>query len=334
MYELDTGAPGSGKTLSVIDKLKDGVKFPNRDDFRPIFYYGVTLLPEDSPTLNWTKLQNPKMWHEEVPDGAIVFIDEAQEHFPVRSPSQPVPDGLKAIERHRHRGIDIYFTTQHPAMLDVHARRLVNEHIHFKRNFGAPFSVRYRANECMEDPKDYHSLQRAEKTTFRYPSATFALYKSAEVHTHRFKVPKTLYAFLILIPLVCYFLYSGFHALSHDKPSKTASDSKDKAKPDVSSKDGNALVDSHRLTLDSFKPIIPNVPASSPAYQSSWKPKSSPIVSSCIGTAKNCRCYSQQGTLLAVSADYCLYILANGTNYDHTLTDNRFSSDSSNAKTK
>ncbi len=334
MFELDTGAPGSGKTLSVIDRLKDGVKFPGRDDFRPIYYYGVTLLPEDNPTLKWTKLQNPKMWHEEVPDGAIVFIDEVQEHFPVRSPTKDVPDGLKAIERHRHRGIDIFFTTQHPAMLDVHARRLVGEHVHFKRNFGAPFSVRYRANECMEDPKDYHSLQKADKSTFKYPAATFALYKSAEVHTHKFKIPKLVYWFFILIPLIVYFAHSGFNALTHGKTAPVSDPKVNSTSAAVSNSNNSSLVNNPVLTLDSFKPLIPNIPASSQAYQSSWRPKSAPIVSSCIGTSKNCRCYSQQGTLLAVSPDYCLYILANGTNYDHTLTDNRFSSDSSHVKTK
>lgn len=318
MFILRTGAPGSGKTLSLIHQLKEGVKFPDVDDYRPIYYYNI---PELSEQLGWIKLENPLLWYEEVPDGAIVIIDEVQEFFPTRTARDPVPEGLKVIERHRHRGLDIYFITQHPSLLDVHARRLVNEHIHLKRNFGAPFSVMYRSNEIMNDTQDYHALKKAEKTTFKYPKDTFGLYKSAEVHTHKFKLPKIFYLLVFVIGLIVSVLFYG-STLIDDKLEETSSPTSDSPFSLISD-------DEQILSIESFIPVINNIPASSPIYQKLWKPQSLPIVSSCIGDASNCRCYSQQATYLAVSLDYCLNVLKNGSNYDHTLKDNRQSSSKS-----
>jgi len=322
MLKLRSGMPGTGKTNSVFNELMDGVKFPNSDEFRPIYYYGVVLLPEDSPILSsWIKLQNPKMWHEEVSDGSIVYIDECQEHFPTRTRGD-VPAGVVALERHRHRGIDLYFTTQHPMKVDVEVRRVVGEHQHFKRNFGASFSVCYLANEVMDDPQDYHRLSTAAKSNYFYNKKAFELYRSTVVDTYKFKMPRMLWfglACLLFLGFMIYKLVGIFN-----KPKNTA------AVPVSAAVSANhALTPQEEylkrseLKLESFAPVINNVPASSPAYQALWKPKSAPIVSSCIGSADRCRCYSQQGTVLSVSIEYCRYVLANGSNYDHTLPDNR-----------
>ena len=318
MFTLTTGVPGAGKTLYVLYLLaivKDITKHPETGLDRPIYYFGIPELSED---LGWVLLNGPKKWHEDVVDAAIVVIDECQQHFPLRLARDPVPEGLRVIETHRHRGLDLFFITQHSSLLDVHARRLVGQHFHLKRNFGAGFAVVYKANECITDPQDNRQLDRAEKNNFRYPKEVFSLYKSAEVHTHKFKIPRVV---LWLMPLIAIIIFSVVMA-------KDILQGKSQLAP-VQVESGISSVmgsDDKILTLDSFVPLIENIPASSLAYQKKWKPQSVPIVSSCIGSGDKCRCYSQQGTLIVVTVDYCQYVLINGSPYDHTLKDNRFKS--------
>lgn len=79
MFRLITGVPGAGKTLNTVHNLKD-----TKD--RPVYYHGIPAL-----NLPWQEIQNPKQWHLEVPNGAIVIIDEAQKHFPARGVSKGEP---------------------------------------------------------------------------------------------------------------------------------------------------------------------------------------------------------------------------------------------------
>lgn len=335
MLTLITGVPGAGKTLWLITELKNGIKYPDRDENRPVYYYGI---PSLSPELGWHPINDPKNWHTEVPDGAIVVIDEVQEHFPVRDHKKPVPDGLQALERHRHRGLDIYFLTQHPSLVDHHARRLVGQHCHLKRNFGASFAVLYRANECI-DPKDYHQLTKAEKTTFKYPKDSFAFYKSSEIHTHKFRLPKKLLLIPLIFIVIGVCVYYFYQALFSDEKSESGNNGqsiKSKMIGDVetagrAAHKGVEVVD---YTIQSFIPQITNIPASAPIYSKLWEPKSAPILSSCISTKTKCRCYSQQGTVISVSEQYCENIIKNGFPYDHTLPDNREDQDNEKVRHK
>lgn len=318
MLTLVTGTPGSGKSLWTIHQLREGRKNPKTGEPRPIYYYGI---PGLSDSLGWIELQDPKNWPNEVPDGSIIVIDEVQEHFPVRSPKLSVPEGLTALERHRHRGLDLFFLTQHPSLLDHHARRLVGEHCHLKRNFGASFAVLYRANECMDNPKDYHTLKNAERTTFKYPKQTFDLYKSAEVHTHKFRLPKIFYVLIAVICFVIFCIVMGYQVLfAKDTQNTQATGTLNNlTNSPLSSLPNNSIP----VSIKSFTPVIPNTPASSPYYSKQWKPKSVPIVSSCIGSINHCSCYTQQGTFISVEKSFCLTVLKTGIPFDHTLKDPR-----------
>lgn len=275
MFTLITGVPGSAKTLWLMNHLHEGVKFPNSENYRPIYYSGI---PDVNESLKWIKLHDPQNWHEEVPDGSIVIIDEVQEYFPVRSAKNIVPNGLTAIERHRHRGLDVFFITQHPSLLDHHARRLVGQHCHLKRNFGASFSVLYRSNECMDDPKDYHTLKKAERTTFKHPKNIFGLYKSAEVHTHKFRLPKIFYVLILLVLFIICMVFLFINTLF--------ADGSDTIDLNQSSLVSNALTNQtnpyikQNISIDDFIPQIANTPASSKYYLNDWKTQSVPILSS------------------------------------------------------
>jgi hypothetical protein len=326
MFFLVTGLPGSGKTLWTINHLKNGVLNPENGEKRPIFYYGI---PHLNPILGWIPLQNPKNWHEEVPDTAIVVIDEVQEHFPVRSPSSAVPPALAALERHRHRGLDLYFLTQDARLLDHHARRLAGQHILLKRNFGAPFAVVFKNNGAVDDPNDYKLLRKAEKSTFKYPKDTFNLYKSSELHTHKFEMPKMVWVLVALVIIVAGSA-TFFYRRILNKSAETIAATTGVIQTESGQVSSAKLDQNAAITLESLKPIITNVPASAPAYQEGWKPVSVPIVSSCIANDTNCRCYTCQATPVAVSPEFCRNAVINGLPFDHTLPDNRMASSGEN----
>ena len=161
MFALVTGTPGAGKTSSTLLRFKD-VKD------RPVFYRGIRDL---SPELGWFELtdEQARDWHENVPEGGIVIIDEAQQLFPVRPSSREVPAGLKALETHRHKGWDVIFITQEPGLLDSHARKIANEHFHYVRPFQAPMITEYHCGTGAISPSNRADLARCSQSGSRSP---------------------------------------------------------------------------------------------------------------------------------------------------------------------
>ena len=120
---LITGSPGMGKTSLVVSMLMDQPKD------RPIFVDGIPDLkiphhPAEGDVANW---------HQWLPVGALLVIDEVQRIFRPRSTGSKVPDGVQAMETHRHNGQDLILITQSPLLLDSNIRRLVGRHIHIKQ---------------------------------------------------------------------------------------------------------------------------------------------------------------------------------------------------------
>ncbi len=294
MFYLRTGTPGSGKTLSLIDELRH-----TKD--RPIYYYGI---PELSPELGWHLIDHPKDFHNQIPDGAIFVLDECQQHFPVRPPKDPVPPAMAFIETHRHRGIDIYFITQHPSLLDHHARRLVGHHTHLQRNFGMPFAVKYTNNKLF-DATQYHELIACQKSQYRFPKEVFKLYKSAEVHTHKVKLPKKLLLVPLLLALFIGGIYTVYNILNKNKA------------PQLSPVPGYQIdhagttqsgVETEKKAIDwatAFTPKIQGLPYTAPIYKALAVPVTLPVVAGCLATPKKCQCYTQQATKVDMSDELC-----------------------------
>jgi zona occludens toxin len=255
-------------------------------------------------------------YHKVLPDGAIFIVDEAQKFFPVRSPSSTVPDAISHLEMHRHQGHDIVFITQHPSLIDHHARRLVGEHVHLQRNFGMPFSTLYRGNELL-DTTNYFSLQKAEKSQFKFPKEVFALYKSAEVHTHKARFPKKLLLIPVLILFIVFAVYKFYNTLFNKASSSTQTiTSPLSSATAVASSPGGVIGHPVAPTAEqiavSLKPVIEGVPWTAPIYKDLAKPVTMPIVSGCVSSkAKNqCSCYSQQATVVSMSKELCLQYIA------------------------
>ncbi|MHB1267542.1 MAG: zonular occludens toxin domain-containing protein [Acidithiobacillus ferriphilus] len=202
-----TGLPGSGKTLKLITD----VIVPGKAAGRPIYVYGIDNLSED---LGCIPLEDPQKWHQ-CPDGAIICIDEAQKVFRPRPAGSPVPDYVSAGELHRHQGHDLYLTSQAPMLLDAHLRRLVGMHQHLVRVWGLQSSTVYQWDEMQNDPQDRISRKMSQKSRFTFPKKNFSLYKSAEIHTHKRRVPKWLLPLIIGLGVMFYGLYYlGHHAMS------------------------------------------------------------------------------------------------------------------------
>ena len=208
MLNLYTGTPGAGKTLKMLaDHLASA------DGNRPIFVYGVEgLVPSDK----WTPLEDPKEWHK-CPYGSLVLVDEAQSVFRPRRPGDPIPEYVSAAETHRHLGIDLIMTTQYPMLIDAHLRRLVSNHQHLVNVWGLKGrSSVYEWSEAQDDPKDPRARKLARRFMFKYPKQVYDLYKSAQVHTKKPRIPLF---FKFGIPIILVILgasgYYGYYAISH-----------------------------------------------------------------------------------------------------------------------
>ncbi|MBU2808028.1 hypothetical protein HF285_07040 [Acidithiobacillus ferrooxidans F221] len=208
MLGLYTGAPGAGKTLKMLND-----HLAHADGSRPIYVYGVEgLVPSD----RWFPLEDPKDWAK-CPHGSIVLVDEAQAVFRPRRPGDPLPEYVSAAETHRHLGLDLYMTTQYPMLIDAHLRRLVSDHQHLVNVWGLKGrSSVSEWDEAQDDPKDPRARKLARKFMFKYPKDVYDLYRSAQVHTKKPRVPKW---FKFGIPAIGLVIgasgYYAYYAVTH-----------------------------------------------------------------------------------------------------------------------
>src|SRR3989338_481425 len=204
MIELRTGIPGSGKTLSMVQMLaKLLARWESKpDEVRPIFVHGIPDLALSHSSLPVGQFQskstNPIIWvpdWEALPEGALVIIDEAQGFFPPRSSQSTPPPYVAWLNTHRHKGIDLWLTTQHPKLIDTAVRALVGKHQHYRRLFGGARSAVYEFDGCNDS---LSNLGSAVISYYPYPKQVYKWYKSAETHTKQsFRLPKW-----IIIPVL------------------------------------------------------------------------------------------------------------------------------------
>lgn len=302
MMYLVTGLPGASKTLNTIKWLSEEKQFQNR----PFYYHNIKEL-----TLDWHLIDDPTKWND-LPDGSVIVLDEAQETFPARGNNRPVPEFIEPLAKHRHKGFDIIFITQHPNLLDVFVRRLIGDHTHYSRPFGAPLATKMHWPK-VKDPDDFHSAKEAEKSAIRLDKKYFGVYKSAEVHTHKLKIPKKIIYFLILIAFASYFAVGFYNdrivpdPVVLDSPSTQSTDEPLFSNPLKRNKEPKLS------RAESLKPRIVGLPHTAPIYDHLTEPKTYPFPN-CVSSPKfeRCQCYSQQGTKMNVPHARCVSIIENG----------------------
>ena len=303
MLTLFTGNPGAGKTASMLDLVMREL----RD--RPLFVHfdeAERLRPEqkllaETLTIPHTRC-NAKNWPDEVPDGAVLLIDEAQGPFRPRGSGSAVPKAIQAFETHRHAGIDVFFTTQGPKLVDSNLRSLIGRHVHI-RDTGWMGRWWYEWPECNTEL----AWKRCEnKRKYSLPKKVFEVYRSANEHTKvERKIPPLVYlcglAIVLAISLLVY-MFGGFRSdqtlnnlpVLEQKPASAASASspKDSDAPKV-------------YDYGEFIPRVSSRPETAPAYDELRKVVVMPVVVGGACYRGQCTCFTQQGTLAGLSNQEC-----------------------------
>ncbi len=196
MMTLITGTPGSGKTLFAVSKIIEESKKGRTvySDIDGLTVPGVLPIPED---LDWSQ----------TPDGSLIVYDEAQQHKIFENTGRAVSSSeiVKKMQVHRHTGHDLWFITQSPRLIHGGIKALIGEHFNLHRPYGAAVASVYMWRVCEENPNTESVRKRAENQfMFNFPKDIFQYYKSATVHTHKFKLPRK-----VVIPIVIMFLLIG-----------------------------------------------------------------------------------------------------------------------------
>lgn len=310
MITLTTGVPGSGKSLYTIAQVKAKSEAENR----PVYYSGIADLK-----LPWVEMDDPTKW-DELEAGAIIVIDECQRIFRPRMAGSSVPAHISALETHRHKGYDLFLITQHPMLIDQNIRRLVGQHWHVVRKFGLQMATIHEWGSAHEITQ--RNLLAAVRRQFKYSKEVFGYYKSAEMHTHKAKVPKRVW-FLLAAPLLiaglAWYGYQKAFSVGKEPPplvQTTSGVAKDREQSvrDVSQ--------SRAEYLQAAQPRLEGIHATAPKYDQITQPVDAPWPTACMITkyfdkergrsVDKCGCIDQQGNRYGAGDALCRDIAMNG----------------------
>jgi len=304
---LVTGTPGAGKTLYALNWLRAKAE----KEKRPVFYSGVT----DVAIPGWVEF-DPVKWVEVAKEhpGALLLIDEAQRVLRPRMHGSAVPEYVAALETHRHLGVDIVVITQHPMLIDANARRLVGLHFHVVRKFGTQASTVHEWASVKENcDKNRDDSTRHD---FLYPKASFGWYRSAEVHTHKARIPARL-LILAALPVVFLTVAYGLWSWYHDDSIFGKTSAAEAAAvggpgaggrgtgvpPGTVGPGSSGAGKGARATLADFiadhDPLVRGLPHTAPVYADVAKPVEAPYPAACVRMGSRCDCYTQQATRIA-----------------------------------
>lgn len=160
--------------------------------------------------LHFTHFENAREWFL-LPKTSIILIDECQQFFPPRAIGAKVPQHCSEFETHRHKGFDIHLITQDRMLLDNHVRKLTNKHIHYHNPFGGNRVSKLVGSQVF-DQNNYFDKQALEKTIVKRPVLFYGSYFSAEMHTHKFKLPRVaIYAMILIVlfSIILYFIFTS-----------------------------------------------------------------------------------------------------------------------------
>lgn len=327
-----TGGMGAGKTLNALKQVRD----LQLQTGRPVCYTDRIELLGPALEFGWKKIDF-KDWEQE-PDGTIFLIDEAHKDLPTRSGIGAPPKHVQNLAEHRHKGYDFFLVTQHPKNLDSFVRRLVGNpgwHKHLKRRSGAPLVTVLKWDSVYENCEKPNSGDSAEVTHVPYPKEVFGWYKSASIHTAKFKIPKAFWMFaggLVAVAVLLGFAYMKMRSSSVPEVPAAATPqsssggfldalTKTSAKPasEVSKERRGPLT-----ALEYYETTIPRVagiPHTAPRYDELTKPRQVPYPAACVEMGTRCQCFSPQATPLNMDATLCHQIVKQGVFLDFLPTE-------------
>lgn len=224
------------------------------------------------------------------------MIDESQGCFPPRSSAAAAPAHVAWLNTHRHKGFDIWLSTQHPKLIDYSVRALVGKHQHYRRIFGMARSIVYEWDACSDG---LAGLSNATKSYYKYPRNIYKLYKSAEIHTKQsFKLPLWLLLPFIAVALGIYSWPRAYAVLFH--PDKGLHVVLNSTPPDPV----DSVAKTHPVPLpsDGAKFTL-----AAPAPVRKERVPDTELISACLATAKRCICFNHNGIHIPMSEAECRY---------------------------
>lgn len=311
MIYLTTGANGAGKTLNTLKAVRE----KQVAEGRTVYYNGFAMRPEKAKEFGWLPF-DPRKW-QDLPDGAILIVDECQNEFPVRPSSAAVPEYVRALSEHRRRGFDFYMITQHPQNIDMFVRRLIGSpgwHRHLKRAFGSDMVSVLEWSAVNGNCEKNGAGNSARVSMVPYPKEVYQWYDSATLHTAKKSIPKQVYvlgALVVVIPVMMYFAYNRLTSIG--KPPVVATPSGSMSAPgqnQASPKRDIPLTPAEYVA--SYQPRLAGFPNTAPRYDEVTKPVDAPYPAACIANATRCQCYTQQGTKLDTPEATCKQIVKGG----------------------
>jgi zona occludens toxin len=339
MLYLYTGTPGHGKTQrALFDAIND-----ERFKGRHVYWSGINGLNEGAPELaRWSHLDDVKSWQECEPN-SVIFIDECHkaDYFPLRGVGKP-PDWIEKIAEHRHLGLDFILVTQNAKDVDVFIRRRIETHYHMKRPAQLPYTNVYSFQgyvDC-DDRIPTDSALKHEK--WMLDKHIWTLYKSADVHTNKAKLPRIVWVGLLLVVgFIAAIMFTVHYFKSKINPSTTAaspngllaagtkpSDTALTAKRPVVEEEESLSRLSPRARVEHLMhqqrdwqfarvPIDPAYPESATIYDEVREIKAFPRLAAAVVSATGCKSYTQQGTPLSVPEGDCRLFAAVGRFNDY-----------------
>lgn len=308
MIYLVTGSPGAGKTSNSLWEFLFSKQWEGRDK------YATDIRGFDYQKNGVIHLDTVKDW-QDLPDGALILCDEAQNHVPS---TRDTPEWIKKFSEHRHRGFDFIFITQLGSMIHHHIRGLVHEHIHYHEAFGLTAS-RYVWQNYQKDVNSPSTRSLAEKRKASVDKRVFDLYESTTVNTKKVRLPVRwlvtagIGLALILFAVVFMINRSG---VFKDQPVQTSAPvvaaSSASTSPRATSSTGFMNSEKRVLTLADYIPRNSADPSSAPMYDHLTEPTDFPRVAACIDTPTSCKCFSQQATPVQVAPVICKAIVKEG----------------------
>lgn len=313
MLYLITGTNGAGKTLNTLKWVRERQLKENR----PVAHNGRFDPIPGGELATWKKIDFQK-WQDE-PDGTIFLIDEAHNDLPKVAPSAKHPEYIRMLAEHRKRGFDFYLISQHPLNVDSFVRRLIGSpgwHRHLKRTFGGDLVSVLEWSAVNDKCEKDGSGKSGTVSMVPFPKEVFSWYNSASLHTGKKKIPKTVWALLIMLFLIPILLFGAYKSLQSNTTKHIAGSSKESADLVRSNQQQVQNVPSPGKSTEDYlaerTPRISSFPHTAPVYDDVLKPREAPYPAACIEMKKTCKCYTQQGTLLAVTAEVCTQIVAQG----------------------
>lgn len=317
MIYLHSGLPGSGKTLRAItlglERVAQG---------REVYALNINGLDHDVTGIKpWMK--GLDAW-QELPTGAVLIVDECQSILKPRGPGATPPDWIEALTRNRHLGIDLHLVTQDPMLMDSYVRRLVNYHEHLIRMDGGFNRARiYSAEHCMDVGKG-KIPEGSEYRMWAYPEQNFALYKSADAHTVRRRIPQSFVVValgLLVLVIAAGVVWSIMDDFGQgDESAESAGSGHEVPRPAPAPQRkplGLGLGQPYQrapMTVEEYitatTPRIQGHPWSAPIYDGQ-KPVAQPRIA-CMSTRTDCRCMSEQATPIKLVDPMCRAIARDG----------------------